>query len=66
MDARGPLRFLNLPGFDPDRPYRLAAKASRARVSRSPALRELCERYARELRDAGWRDADHRHEVGGG
>jgi glycosyltransferase involved in cell wall biosynthesis len=64
VDGRGPLRFLNLPGFDPDRPYRLAARASRARVSRSPALRALCERYARELRDAGWRDADRRHEVG--
>jgi glycosyltransferase involved in cell wall biosynthesis len=64
VDARGPLRFLNLPGFDPDRPYRLAANASRARVSHSPALRVLCERYARELRDAGWRDADHRPEVG--
>ncbi len=64
VDGRGPLRFLNLPGFDPDRPYRLAAGASRARVSRSPALRSLCERYARDLRDAGWRDADRRHEVG--
>jgi glycosyltransferase involved in cell wall biosynthesis len=64
VDGGGPVRFLNLPGFDPDRPYRLAAQASRARVSRSPALRSLCERYARELRDAGWRDADRRHEVG--
>jgi hypothetical protein len=64
VDGRWPARFLNLPGFDPDRPYRLAAQASRARVSRSPALRSLCERYARELRDSGWRDADRRHEVG--
>ncbi|HEX3452003.1 MAG TPA: hypothetical protein VHS26_01785, partial [Solirubrobacteraceae bacterium] len=64
VDGRWPARFLNLPGFDPDRPYRLAAQASRARVSRSPALRTLCERYARELRDSGWRDADRRHEVG--
>jgi glycosyltransferase involved in cell wall biosynthesis len=64
VDGRGQVRFLNLPGFDPDRPYRLAAQASRARVSRSPALRSLCERYARELLDAGWRDADRRHEVG--
>ncbi|HTZ85651.1 MAG TPA: glycosyltransferase [Solirubrobacteraceae bacterium] len=64
VDGEWPLRFLNLPGFDPDRPYRLAAGASRARVSRSPALRGLSERYAEELRDAGWRDADLRHEVG--
>jgi glycosyltransferase involved in cell wall biosynthesis len=64
VQGDGPARFLNLPGFDPDRPYRLAANASRARVSRSPVLRGLCEQYAAELREAGWRDADHRHEVG--
>jgi glycosyltransferase involved in cell wall biosynthesis len=64
VDGRAPLRWLNLPGFDPDRPYRLAAGASRARVSRSPILRQLCQRYADELREAGWRDLDHRREVG--
>jgi glycosyltransferase involved in cell wall biosynthesis len=64
VNGRRPLRFLNLPGFEPDRPYRLAANASRARVSRSPALHELCERYAAELRRGGWRDLDHRGEVG--
>lgn len=64
VDGGGPVRFLDLPGFDPDRPYRLAAGASRARVSRSRALRALCERYAQELRESGWRDADLRHEVG--
>jgi glycosyltransferase involved in cell wall biosynthesis len=64
VDGVGPLRFLNLPGFDPDRPFRLAAGASRARVSRSPVLRALCERYASELREAGWNDSEHRHEVG--
>ena len=64
VNGRWPLRFLNLPGFEPDRPYRLAANASRARVSRSPALHELCERYAAELRHAGWRDLDHHAEVG--
>ncbi len=64
VDGRAPLRFLNLPGFDPDRPYRLAANASRARVSRAPVLRGLCERYAEELRAGGWDDAEHRHEVG--
>jgi hypothetical protein len=64
VDGRWPLRFLNLPGFDPGRPYRLSAAASRTRVSRSPVLHELCERYAGELRAAGWRDADHRDDVG--
>ena len=64
VDERWPLRFLNLTGFDPDRPYRLAPNASRARISRSPVLHELCERYAGELRAAGWDDADHRHDVG--
>ena len=64
VNGRRPLRFLNLPGFEPDRPYRLAANASRARVSRSPVLHELCEGYASELRQAGWRDMDHRGEVG--
>jgi glycosyltransferase involved in cell wall biosynthesis len=64
VDDGEPLRFLNLAGFDPDRPYRLAANASRARVSRSAPLRGLVERYAEELREAGWRDTDHRAEVG--
>src|ERR1700730_9721078 len=30
VDGRWPLRFLNLPGFDPERPHRLNAAASRA------------------------------------
>jgi hypothetical protein len=64
VDGRRPARFLNLPGFDPDRPHRLSATASRARVSRSPVLHELCERYAAELRENGWRDLDHHAEVG--
>ncbi len=64
VDGRWPARFLNLPGFEPDRPYRLSAEATRARVSRSPVLRELCLRYAAELDEAGWSDADHRREVG--
>jgi hypothetical protein len=64
VDGRWPLRFLNLPGFDPARPHRLSATASRARVSRSPVLHELCEIYAGELRAAGWRDSDRRDEVG--
>jgi glycosyltransferase involved in cell wall biosynthesis len=64
VDGRWPLRFLNMPGFDPDHPYRLSPGASRARVSRSPVLHELCERYAAELRASGWRDSDHHADVG--
>ncbi len=64
VDGRWQLRFLNLPGFDPARPHRLNAMASRVRVSRSPVLHELCERYAQELWEAGWRDSEHREDVG--
>jgi glycosyltransferase involved in cell wall biosynthesis len=64
VDGVSPARFLNLPGFDPDRPHRLNAIASRVRVSRTPTLHELCERYAQELREAGWRNAEHREDVG--
>jgi len=59
-----PLRFMELAGFEPDHPYRLSATASRVRVSRSPALRELCARYATELSDAGWQAANDHGEVG--
>ena len=64
VDGRRPLRFLNLPGFEPDRPHRLNAMASRARVSRSPVLHELCERYAE--RAARERLARHGSSRGGG
>jgi glycosyltransferase involved in cell wall biosynthesis len=64
VDGRWPARFLNLPGFEPDRPHRLSATASRARVSRSAVLHELCESYATELRQSGWHDPDHHGEVG--
>ncbi len=64
VDGNWPLRFLNLPGFDPQRPYRLGAIASRVRVSRSPVLHDLCERYAKELLEAGWQDFERREEIG--
>ena len=64
VDGRWPARVLNLPGFEPDRPHRLSATASRARVSRSAVLHELCESYATELRQSGWHDPDHHGEVG--
>jgi glycosyl transferase family 1 len=64
VDGSWPVRFLNLADFDPDRPHRLGPTASRARVSRSPVLHELCERYAEALCDSGWRDSDHHAEVG--
>jgi glycosyltransferase involved in cell wall biosynthesis len=64
VDGSRPLRFMDLEGFEPDRPYRLSPLASRVRVSRSPALRELCASYAAELERAGWRAAEHRRDVG--
>jgi glycosyltransferase involved in cell wall biosynthesis len=64
VDGLWPLRFLDLPGFEPDHPHRLSAQASRVRVSRSPVLHELCARYAEELLRAGWRETNHRRDVG--
>ena len=64
VDGHWPLRLLDLAGFDPDRPYRLAPLASRTRLSRLPALRDLCADYAQELAQAGWRDLDLRRDVG--
>jgi Glycosyl transferases group 1 len=64
VDGHSAARLMNLPGFEPDRLHRLSATASRVRVSRSPALRELCIAYGEELLDAGWEDADLRREVG--
>ena len=59
VDGEAPLRFLDLPGFEPEHPYRLSPSATRARLSHMPALRDLAERYAQELFDAGW------HELSG-
>jgi glycosyltransferase involved in cell wall biosynthesis len=59
-----PARFLNLPGFRPDRPERLSPIASRVRLSRAAVLRELCVRYAQELREAGWRDVAQQRDIG--
>jgi glycosyltransferase involved in cell wall biosynthesis len=64
IDGRWPARFIDLPEFEPDRPHRLSPLASRVRISRSSELRELCTAYAGELQQAGWRDADHRRDVG--
>ncbi len=64
VDGRWPARFINLPGFEPDRPHRLSAGASRVRVSRSPVLRELFVGYSQALREAGWKDFDRRRDVG--
>ncbi len=64
VDGRWPLRFLDLPGFEPSSPHRLSARASRARVSRSAALRELTARYAAQLNEMGWAALDRRADVG--
>jgi glycosyltransferase involved in cell wall biosynthesis len=64
VDARHPLRWLDLPGFRPDRPHQLNGLSSRVRISRSPALHELCAEYAAELERAGWAVVDRRRDVG--
>jgi hypothetical protein len=64
VDGDRPLRWLDLPDFRPDRPHQLSAGASRVRISRSPALRELCLGYAQELERAGWSAVDRRRDVG--
>jgi glycosyltransferase involved in cell wall biosynthesis len=64
VDGRGPLRWLDLPGFRPDRPHQLSAGASRVRISRSPVLRELCLTYAGELERARWSAVDRRQDIG--
>jgi glycosyltransferase involved in cell wall biosynthesis len=64
VDGHWPLRWLDLPDFRPDRPHQLSAGASRVRISRSPALRELCVSYAGELERAGWSAVDRRQDIG--
>ncbi|HTZ64174.1 MAG TPA: glycosyltransferase [Solirubrobacteraceae bacterium] len=64
VDSRDQLRLLNLPGFRPDRPHELNRAASRVRLSRSPVLRDLCEQYALELRNAGWSLSKRCYEIG--
>jgi glycosyltransferase involved in cell wall biosynthesis len=64
VDGRWPLRWLDLPGFRPDRPHQLSLDASRVRISRSPVLRELCLTYAGELQRAGWSAVDRRQDIG--
>jgi glycosyltransferase involved in cell wall biosynthesis len=64
VDGHWPLRFLDLPGFEPDRPYRLNASASRVRLSRSPVLRELCAAYATELEEMHSSNLDRKRDIG--
>jgi glycosyltransferase involved in cell wall biosynthesis len=64
VDGGGPLRFMDMEGFDPEKPFRLSERASRVRVSRSEALRGLCARYAEELKRAGWSGGSRRRDIG--
>jgi glycosyltransferase involved in cell wall biosynthesis len=64
LDGRGPLRLIDLAGFDPERPHQLRPFSSRIRLSRDPVLRSLILHYAEELRAAGWSDADRRRDLG--
>ncbi len=64
VDGRWSLRWLDLPGFRPDRPHQLSVGASRVRISRVPLLRELCRTYAEELERSGWSAVDRRQDIG--
>jgi SAM-dependent methyltransferase len=52
-----PLRFFHFSGFDPRRPQQLSKHQDRIRLSREPAVRELCERYAQRLLGHGFEAA---------
>jgi glycosyltransferase involved in cell wall biosynthesis len=65
VDGRVPLRFMDLPGFEPDHPYRLNATSSRLRLSRMPALRKIVLQYAEALVQAGWHDFAGQIGIGG-
>lgn len=54
VDEHSPLRLIALADYAPDRPHELSPRATRHRLSRMPALRSICIRYADELRAAGW------------
>ncbi len=56
-----PLRFFHYSGFSPHVPHLLSRHqhvAPRIRLSDSPILTELCERYAAALREAGFEDSN--------
>ena len=63
VDGR-PLRFAHFEGFDPLRPYLLAAGANRVRPATSEPLATLVESYASRLMQAGWSDPRRRADVG--
>jgi hypothetical protein len=65
VDGRAPLRFMDLPGFEPDHPYRLNATSSRLRLSRMPVMRKLALQYADALVNAGWHDFASQIGIGG-
>jgi hypothetical protein len=53
-----PLRFFHFSGYDPDHPDQLSKHQDRIDLNAHPAVRELCDSYARALADEGhaaWR-----------
>ncbi|MEK6277267.1 MAG: glycosyltransferase [Actinomycetota bacterium] len=52
-----PLRFFHFSGYEPERPRRLSRHQDRIRLSEEPAVRELCDRYAVQLREHGYEEA---------
>lgn len=49
-----PLRFFHFSGYDPRRPTELSKHQNRIVLDEHPVLRDLCDAYAAELRDAGY------------
>jgi glycosyltransferase involved in cell wall biosynthesis len=64
VDGGRPLLLVDLPRFEPDRPWRLNPFASRVQLSRSPAVKAVIRRYAEELRSVGWTDVTCRRDIG--
>jgi glycosyltransferase involved in cell wall biosynthesis len=64
VDDRCPLLLIDLPGFEPDRPFRINGWASRVRVSQDRVLRRLTTRYAEALLASGGSDVTHRRRMG--
>jgi len=57
------LRFFHFSGFDPERPHLLSRHSlpsPRVLLSESPALRRLCQAYAKELQAHGQRNLSQR------
>ena len=56
VDGR-PLRFFHYSGYQPERPRRLSRHQDRIALGAEPVVRDLCDRYAAQLREHGYEEA---------